>query len=188
MIILHSCKETPDITVTVLLSLGPVLCNQWKPYLMVWIKTFSCCRSAFISVCYVGPANNITGILKVLNVFFQISRYLKYTIRILNIFICFVFTKAYLKPVSVLHLMQICFYFAMRYFMLSRSENIKSVVIEAFNSTSRYLHDLLYIWSYLFRTNGRSDIIYWTSVKYRKSLCCWSPLFGLGLVYWWYIE
>ena len=40
-----------------------------------------------------------------------------------------------------------------RDFMLSLSDNNQTDIIEAFNSTSRYLDDLP-----LFRTNGRSDI------------------------------
>ena len=42
-------------------------------------------------------------------------------------------------------LLQICLCFVMRhnYLMLSLSDNIQAAVIEAFNSTSRYLDDLL---------------------------------------------
>ena len=45
----------------------------------------------------------------------------------------------------MLLLLQICFCFVMREFMLSLSDNNQTDIIEAFNSTSRYLDDLLYI-------------------------------------------
>ena len=45
----------------------------------------------------------------------------------------------------VLFLLQICFCFVMRDFMLSLSDNNQADIIEAFNSTSRYLDDLLSI-------------------------------------------
>ena len=41
--------------------------------------------------------------------------------------------------------LQICFCFVMRDFMLSLSDNYQTGIIEAFNSTSRYLDDLLNI-------------------------------------------
>ena len=45
----------------------------------------------------------------------------------------------------VLLLLQICFCFVMRDFMLSLSDNNQADIIEAFNSTSRHLDDLLNI-------------------------------------------
>ena len=45
-----------------------------------------------------------------------------------------------------------------RDFMLFLSDNNQSDVIEAFNSTSRYLDDLLNIDNPYFEQNGRSDI------------------------------
>ena len=45
----------------------------------------------------------------------------------------------------VLHFLQICFCFVMRDFMLSLSNNNHTDIIEAFNSTSRNLDDLLNI-------------------------------------------
>ena len=42
-------------------------------------------------------------------------------------------------------LLQICFCFIMRYFKLSLSDNNQADVVEAFNSTSRYLDNLLNI-------------------------------------------
>ena len=47
--------------------------------------------------------------------------------------------------------------------MLSLSDNNQTDIIEAFNSTSRYLDDLLNIDNPYF--DGRSDISHWTSVK-----------------------
>ena len=47
-----------------------------------------------------------------------------------------------------------------RDFMLSLSDNNQADVVEAFNSTSKYLDDLLNN-----RTNGMLDISYLTSVK-----------------------
>ena len=44
-----------------------------------------------------------------------------------------------------------------RDFMLSLSDNNQADVVEAFNSTSRYLDHLLNS-DYPYRTNGRSDI------------------------------
>ena len=38
----------------------------------------------------------------------------------------------------VLLLLQICFFFVMRYFLLSLSDNKQADIIEAFNFTSRY--------------------------------------------------
>ena len=45
------------------------------------------------------------------------------------------------KGLIVLLLLQICFYFVMRETMLSLSDNNQTDIIEAFNSTSRYLND-----------------------------------------------
>ena len=45
-----------------------------------------------------------------------------------------------------------------RDFMLSQSDNNQTDINEAFNSTSRYLDDLLNIDNPYFETNGRSDI------------------------------
>ena len=47
-----------------------------------------------------------------------------------------------------------------RYFMLFLSDNNQTDIIEAFNSTSRYLDDLLNVGNPYFLTNGRSDISY----------------------------
>ena len=46
------------------------------------------------------------------------------------------------KGLIVLLLLQICFYFVMRETLLSLSDNNQTDIIEAFNSTSRYLNDL----------------------------------------------
>ena len=57
-----------------------------------------------------------------------------------------------------------------RDFMLSLSDNNQTNIIEAFNSNSRYLDDLLNIDFPYFEKNGRSDISYLTSVKLMRIL------------------
>ena len=51
----------------------------------------------------------------------------------------------FLWVLIVLFLLQICFYFVMRETLLSLSENNPADIVEAFNSTSKYLDDLLNI-------------------------------------------
>ena len=58
-----------------------------------------------------------------------------------------------------------------RYFILSDSDNnqadvIEAIVIEAINSTSRYLNDLRNNDNPFFGKNGRSDMSNWASVIY----------------------
>ena len=66
-----------------------------------------------------------------------------------NIFFIRLGTKLYRQTIGipmgliVLLLLQICFFFVMRDFMRSLSRENQADIIEAFNSTSRYLDDLL---------------------------------------------
>ena len=68
-----------------------------------------------------------------------------------------------------------------RDFMLSLSDNNQTDIIEAFNSTSRYLDDLLNIDNPYFEPMV-GQISYWTSVKSGKIFRYWSSVFGLELV------
>ena len=74
-------------------------------------------------------------------------------------------------------LLQICFFFFFfffftflfcyeRDFMKSLSREIQADIIEVFNSTSRYLEDLLNIGNIYFKwPNGGPHIPYWTPIK-----------------------
>ena len=67
----------------------------------------------------------------------------------------------------MLLLLQICFCFVMKDFMLSLSDNNQTNIIEAFNSTSRYLDDLLDIADPYF--DLMVGQIYPTELKFNKA-------------------
>ena len=71
-----------------------------------------------------------------------------------------------------------------RDFMLSLSEDNQSGVIEAFNSTSRYLDDLLNI-----DNNFFDSMVNRTSVKYGQRVRCRGLIFGFTFIYiGWFCE
>ena len=82
---------------------------------------------------------------------------------------------------TVFLLLQICFFFVMRYFMKSLSRKNQADIIEAFNSTSRYLDDLLNIDNIYF--DQMADRLYPTELQLNKadSSDTEAPILGLNL-------
>ena len=83
----------------------------------------------------------------------------------------------------VLLLLQICFFFVMRDFMKSLSRENQADIIEAFNSTSRYLDDLLNIDNIYF--DQMVDRIYPTELQLNRanSSDTEAPFFGFESMY-----
>ena len=83
----------------------------------------------------------------------------------------------------VLLLLQICFFFVMRDFMKSLSRENQTDIIEAFNSTSRYLDDLLNIDNIYF--DQMVDRIYPTELQLNRanSSDTEAPFFGFESMY-----
>ena len=67
--------------------------------------------------------------------------------------------------------------------MLSLSEDTQSEVIEAFNSTSRYLDELLNIGNNFFDSMANHNLLFRTSAEYGKRLRYQGLIFGFTFIY-----